>query len=74
MKNKILCEENRFDIMYLEYVGGNIARHTSYTWSYELKKFVPYDTFTYDFTLTDCKTWDEYIEAILIVRPNMKLI
>ena len=74
MKNKILCEEGRFDRMYLEYVDENTARHTSFIWSYELKKFVPYDTFIYDFTLTDCKTWDEYVKTMLTVRPSMKLI
>ena len=74
MKNKILCEENRFDRMYIEYVGGDIARHTTFIWSYELKKFVPYDTHTYNFTDYDCKTWEQYVEAMLIVRPNLKLI
>jgi hypothetical protein len=74
MKNKILCEENRFNRMYLEYVDENTARHTSFIWSYELKKFIPYDTYTYKFTDYDCKTWEEYIKAMLIVRPSMKLI
>ena len=74
MKNKILYEESRFDRMYIEYVDENTARHTSFIWSYKLKNFVPYDTFTYNFTLTDCETWEEYIEAMLVVRPNMKLI
>lgn len=74
MKNKILCEESRFDRMYIEYVGGNTARHTSFVWSYELKKFVPYDTYTFNFTDYDCNTWGEYIKDMLIVRPNMKLI
>ena len=60
--------------MYLEYVGVYTARDTSFIWSYELKKFVPYDTYTYNFTLTDCKTWEEYVEAMLKVRSNMKLI
>ena len=74
MKNKILCEESRFDRMYIEYVDENTARHTSFIWSYELKNFVPYDTFTYNFTLTDCKTWEEYVEVMLMIRPNLKLI
>ena len=74
MKNKILCEESRFDRMYIEYVNENTARHTSFIWSYELKKFVPYDTHTFIFTDYDCSTWEEYVEAILIVRPNLKLI
>ena len=74
MKNKILYEESRFDRMYIEYVDENTARHTSFIWSYELKNFVPYDTFTYNFTLTDCETWEDYVEAMLVIRPNMKLI
>ena len=74
MKNKILCEESRFDRMYIEYVNENTACHTSFIWSYELKKFVPYNTYTYKFTDYDCKTWEDYVKAMLIAHPNLKLI
>jgi hypothetical protein len=74
MKNKILCEESCFDRIYIEYVSESTARHTSFVWSYELKKFVPYDTHTFKFTDYDCNTWENYVETMLKVRPNMKLI
>ena len=68
---KILVEEDCFSRLYIEYVDECIAKHTQFIWSYELKKFVPYDSYEYDI---DCDSWDEYVEVMLMIRPKMKLI
>ena len=72
--NMFLCEDLYLSRTYIEKVDEKLARHTSYIWSYDKDCFVPYDSYTFNYTQYGDENWEIYCKNLLKVRPTYQLI